>query len=165
MTEPSLTKRRDRIKTANVTSPYAFAFVMGGVNEDDGMYLGMFYNVLISAYILEKEGSKADIVLYVQMSANSTSDELPNDNMRLLEELGVRVRYLPKPKVENFHQIIMQKLVVMDLNEYQRAILLDTDVMPFCNLDYVFHLSDGPRPILKKNLIIALSGSPGMWRL
>ena len=64
-------------------------------------------------------------------------------------------------RLENFHQIIMQKLVVVDLNEYQRAILLDTDVMPFCNLDYVFHLSDGPRPILKKNLIIALSGSPG----
>lgn len=157
----SQTKRRERIIHTNATSSYAYAFVMGGVNEEDEKYLGMLYNVLIAAYILEKEGSTADIVLYVQMSANSPSNELPSSNTRLLNEVGVRVRYLPKPKVENFHQIIMQKLVVLDLVEYRRVLFLDTDVMPFCNLDYVFHLSDGPNPILKKNLIIALSGSPG----
>jgi hypothetical protein len=157
-------QRSQRIRTANATSPYAYAFVMGGVNEEDGFYLGMLYNVLIAAYILEKEGSTADIVLYVQMSAESPSNELPADNTRLLEEVGVRIRYLPKPKVENFHQIIMQKMVVLDLVEYRRVLFLDTDVMPFCNLDYVFHLSDGPKQILKKNLIIALSGSPGMYK-
>ena len=134
---------------------------MGGVNEEDGRYLGMFYNVLIAAYILNKEGSMADVVLFVQMSASSELDQLPSDNARLLDKLGVKVKYLTKPQVENFHQIIMQKLVVLDLVEYRRVLFLDTDVMPFCNLDYVFHLSDGPKPILKKNVIIALSGSPG----
>lgn len=54
----------------------------------------------------------------------------------------------------------MQKLVVLDLVEYRRVIFLDTDVMPFCNLDYVFDLSDGSNAVLKENLIIALSGSP-----
>lgn len=141
-------------------SPYAYAFVMGGVNEQDGRYLGMFYNILIAAYILDKEGSAADIVVYVQMSSNSTLTELPPDNVRLLDAVNVKIKYLPKPKVENFHQIIMQKLVVLEAVEYKRVLFLDTDVMPFCNLDYVFQLSDGPNPILKKNLIIALSGSP-----
>jgi hypothetical protein len=147
---------------ANSSSPYAYAFVMGGVDEQSGHYLGMFYNILIAAYILDKEGSTADVVAYVQMSANSTLSELPEDNTRLLEHLGVKIRYLPKPKVENFHQIIMQKMVILELVQYRRVLFLDTDVMPLCNLDYVFHLSDGPEPILKDNLIIALSGSPGM---
>ena len=147
-------------------SPYAYAFVMGGVNEQDDNYLGMLYNVLIAAYILDKEGSSADIVMYVQMSCNSELTELPAEDQRLLEAVKVKVRYLPKPQVENFHQIIMQKMVVLDLVEYKRVLFLDTDVMPFCNLDYVFELSDGPKPILKQNLIIALSGSPanaGFW--
>jgi hypothetical protein len=147
--------------SSSSSSPYAYAFVMGGVNEQDGRYLGMLYNILIAAYILEKEGSTADVVVYVQMSANSTRDELPDDDVRLLHTLKVKIKYLPKPQVENFHQIIMQKMVVLDLVEYRRVLFLDTDVMPFCNLDYVFQLSDGPNPILKENLIIALSGSPG----
>ncbi|CAB9527199.1 expressed unknown protein [Seminavis robusta] len=159
----ALEERSEQAKTSgNTSSPYAYAFVMGGVNEQDGRYLGMFYNILIAAYIFDKEGSSADVVVYVQMSANSTLTELPEDNTRLLTAMGVKIKYLPKPKVENFHQIIMQKLVILELVEYRRVIFLDTDVMPFCNLDYVFHLSDSPKPVLKKNLIIALSGSPGM---
>ncbi|CAB9505556.1 expressed unknown protein [Seminavis robusta] len=157
----ALEERSEQAKTnGNTSSPYAYAFVMGGVNEQDGRYLGMFYNILIAAYIFDKEGSSADVVVYVQMSANSTLTELPEDNTRLLTAMGVKIKYLPKPKVENFHQIIMQKLVILELVEYRRVIFLDTDVMPFCNLDYVFHLSDSPKPVLKKNLIIALSGSP-----
>ena len=149
-------------KTSNATHPskYAYAFVMGGVNEADGKYKGMLYNILIAAYILDKEGSVADVVVYIQMSANSTRTELPEEDSALLKKVNVQVRYLPKPKIENFHQIIMQKMVVLDLVEYRRVLFLDTDVMPFCNLDYVFELSDGSNPVLKENLIIALSGSP-----
>jgi hypothetical protein len=156
-----LKHRAEKLDT-NASSPYAYAFVMGGVNEQSGNYLGMFYNILIATYILDKEGSTADVVVYVQMSADSALTELPEDNTRLLEQLGVKIIYLPKPEVENFHQIIMQKMVVLELVQYRRVLFLDTDVMPLCNLDYVFHLSDGPNPILKSNLIIALSGSPGM---
>ena len=163
-TTSSTSHNSSRAIVGNATpSSYAYVFVMGGVNEQDGRYLGMFYNILIAAYILDKEGSSADIVVYVQMSSNSTLTELPPENTRLLQQLHVKIKYLPKPLMENFHQIIMQKMVVLDLVEYRRVLFLDTDVMPFCNLDYVFRLSDGKNPILKKNLIIALSGSPGRF--
>lgn len=76
---------------------YAYAFVMGGVNEQDGKYKGMLYNILIASYILQNEGSRADIVVFVQMSVNSTQTELPEEDKRLLKALNVQVRYLVSP--------------------------------------------------------------------
>ena len=37
---------------------------------------------------------------------------------------------------------------------------MDSDVMPVCNLDYIFDLSDGRDPILKENLVVAWTKEP-----
>jgi hypothetical protein len=46
--------------------------------------------------------------------------------------------------------------------EYSRVLFIDADVMPLCNLDYMFELSDPTDtnnvPLLKENAIIAWRG-------
>ena len=60
---------------------------------------------------------------------------------------------------------MMEKFRILKLTEYSRVMYLDYDVMPTCNLDYMFELSD-PLPEstksfrLKENVILAYRSEP-----
>ena len=63
--------------------------------------------------------------------------------------------------------VMMEKFRILQLTDYSRVMYLDYDVMPTCNLDYLFDLSD---PLsepsddsslqLKENVIVAYQSEP-----
>ena len=142
-------------------SPYAYVFIAGGCNpEKPETYQGYLYNILIAASILREQGSTSDIVAIIQITNKSNATSLPSHEESWLQSAGVRVRYMPKQPDENFFTVQMSKFQILNMTEYRRVMFLDCDVMPMANLDYFFHLSDGPNPLLKPNVILAGNNVP-----
>jgi hypothetical protein len=85
---------------------YAYAFVLGGCNPDEEFpaYRYFIYNILVSARVLREAGSQADVVAFFQISYKSTFDRLPPEDVRLLEAMNVRIKYIPKSAQESFYR-------------------------------------------------------------
>jgi hypothetical protein len=137
-----------------INSPYAYAYVIAGCSLAKPVYKNYIYNVLVATKVLRSEGSKADVFVFFQMSYDSTSDALPEEDVLVLEKMNIKFRYIPKSKIENFFKTMLDKFRVLGLTEYRRVLFMDSDVMPTGNLDYLFELSDGPDAILKPNLVV-----------
>jgi hypothetical protein len=160
---------------AFVPSKFAYAFVIGGCNPDNNRYKGFVYNVMVSTRILREEGAQADVIAFFQMSYNSTSTELPKEDSRVLQALGVKIEYIPKSELEGFYDTVMNKFRILQLSQYRRVMLMDADVIPISNPDFYFRLSDGPSAILKENVLVMgnkepanagwfmLAPAPGEW--
>ncbi|KAG7343788.1 glycosyl transferase family 8 protein [Nitzschia inconspicua] len=143
---------------------WAYAYLMAGVNVLHPGYRGILYNVLVSAEFLKN--SRADVVLMVQMAHNSPLDRLLPIEQAWLEAMNVTVKYLDLPDhgVQNFYTVQLEKFHILEWTEYSRVLFMDGDVLPFCDMDYLFELSDPPTgttdPLLKQNLIIAWTLEP-----
>jgi hypothetical protein len=148
------TRRTPPPPPAKNSSHYAYAFIIGGCNPEEPRYRGFVYNVAVVARILREEGSTADVVAFFQMSVGSDATALPDEDASLLEALGVRVLYLPKSELESFYETVLNKFCILGLTEYRRVLLLDGDVMPVANLDYLFALSDSGG-VLKENVVVS----------
>jgi hypothetical protein len=134
---------------------YAYAFVIGGCNPDDGRYKGFIYNVLVATRLLRQEGSrKADIVVMIQMSQNTTANELPLEDVRFLSAMKIQILYLQKSQHDSFYATVLHKFCILNLVQYRRVLLMDADVMPLGNLDYLFELSYEQK-MLKENVVVA----------
>lgn len=123
--------------------------------------------------VLRQSGSVADIVAMFQLSKKSNDTTLPDHEVRLLEAVGVKIRYLAKEEsdAEDFYEAMFHKFEILSLTEYRRVLFLDGDVMPMGNLDYLFHLSDegehgqelglqNQSVLFKENVIIAGDEEP-----
>lgn len=146
----------------NPGSPYTYAFVIGGINPAKPAYRGMLYGVLVATFTLKRNhGSKADFVLFVQMSseANETSD-LTATEQRVLRDMDIQLRYIPRSETQSFHEITMNKFIILSLEQYRRVLFLDADILPVNNLDYLFEASDGNDAYIKKNFVVATAGEP-----
>jgi hypothetical protein len=148
------TTRRQLVFVAPRVSRFAYAFLIAGCDADKPTYRGFLYNVLVSAHMLKSNGSTADVIVLVQMSQRAaTNTSLPREEEHMLNELGVRIHYLPTPNVDTFYSAMLAKFSILDLMEYERVLYLDADIMPLCNLDYLFELST--TGLLKENMVIA----------
>ena len=147
---------------------WAYVYLMGGVHPKKPYYRGYLYNILVSKYILEMHNSTADVVVMVQMSSEAKHlNRLPEMDAKLLREMNIHIHYLPKPPIleDDFYHLQLSKFQILGLTNYSRAFFLDADVMPFCNTDYMFELSEPPTvgtqpPLLKENVILAWKGNP-----
>ena len=161
--QPETTKLK-KTEQKTTRSPYAYAWLIGSIHEDNQAYKGFLYNILISAKVLREKGSTADFVFLAQLSPDSKlKGRLPEEDERLLKELGVEVRMLNNVEHESFAQLVYEKFRVLTMTEYKRVIFLDADTMPRTHLDYLFHLSVGDGkspPLLRPNLILASKGEP-----
>ena len=142
---------------------WAYAFLMAGVDAKVPSYKGIFYNILVTAEILKE--SKADIVVMVQMSIRSKAATLTDEEESYLRAMNVKIHYLEVPKEQNFYQIQFEKFRILNFfTEYSRVIYMDGDVMPYCNIDYMFELSEPQKESmktpLKENVVIAWSQEP-----
>ena len=148
-------------KSTSGPSPYAYAFLIGGVHEHRPAYRGFLYDVLISAHILRKAGSTMDVWLFVQISPDSNLTGLPYEDSRLLTLLNITTKYVDKPKVkETFNELVYDKFRILQMTDYRRVMFLDADAIPLTNLDYMFRLSEGDDPLLQPNFIVASRGEP-----
>eukprot|EP00804_Cyclotella_cryptica_P024971 CCRYP_015514-RA/>CCRYP_015514-RA protein AED:0.06 eAED:0.06 QI:0/-1/0/1/-1/1/1/0/471 len=138
---------------------YAYVFLMAGCNPKRvSRYIGYVYNILISKLILKESGSKADVVVLTRMSSDTDAKVIPEQDM--LERAGVIVKYLPKVHTDNFFSAMMDKFRVLSMVEYDRVIFMDSDVTPFCNLDYMFESSVGSDAILAPNVVLTYRHEP-----
>ena len=167
--QPKNTTRPTALPTT--TSPYAYAFLMGGANPDHfGSYRGYLYNILIATQILRERGSTADIVVWCQLTCHTNATSLPAVHEQWLSRANIYLRYIPKNQMESFIDIVMEKFRILSMVEYKRVLFLDSDLLPLGNLDYFFTLSDPnhhaattnvttttnhpPAPMLKENVIV-----------
>ncbi len=164
VTQPEVIKFKQTADPKTTKSPYAYAWVVGSIHEDNHAYKGFLYNILISAKVLREKGSTADFVFWAQLSPESKlKGRIPEEDERLLKELGVEVRMLEVIDHESFAQLVYEKFKVLTMTEYKRVIFLDADIMPRTHLDYLFHLSVGDGtspPLLRPNLVLATKGEP-----
>ena len=143
------------------SSPYAYAFVIGGINEERPGYKGFLYNILLTVSLLREFGSTADFCVWTQLSPDSSlGQSLPAEDLRLLTALGIHVHQLKKPSEHSFAQLVYEKFRPLQMTDYRRVMFLDADIMPLVNLDYLFQLSDSDEPILRPNLIMASRAEP-----
>ena len=144
---------------------WGYAFVVGGCSSKNPEYRGFIYNIAVASQILQESGSKADIIALVQMSASTNETALPNTELRLLEAMNVKIKYIPKFSSmthEVFYSLMLEKFRILQMTEYSRIIFMDGDVMPLCSLDYLFELSEPESgdAILKDNIVISYSSQP-----
>lgn len=144
-----------------IKSDYAYAFVIGGCNPNKPTYKGFLYNILVTTRLLRDQGSTADVVAFFQLSYHyKDADVLPEEDRRVLESLNIKTLYIPKSEHESFYETVMNKFKILTLTQYRRVLLMDGDVMPVNNLDYVFELTDdnkfGPgNSTLKGNVVVS----------
>jgi alpha-N-acetylglucosamine transferase len=155
-------------------SKYAYAFLLGGAlgdTSDASNYLGGLFSVVVAAHALRRQGSTADMILMVQMSARSNATRLPDQLEEMLQKSNVRLSYLPKysnVKLEVFYSLQLEKFRILQFEEYRRITYLDYDMLPYCSLDYLMELSDGtsrdgtpPQTrLLQDNVIMAYNTEP-----
>jgi len=147
-------------ETDNGLPPFAYMFLIGGIDPAKPGYRGFVYNVMIACDLLRSHGSKADFLLFLQMSPNTDATTLPEPEARALETLGVQTVYMEKPETASFTDINMEKFRILSLTQYQRVLFLDADILPLVNMDYLMELSLGERPLIKPNFVVATLGEP-----
>jgi hypothetical protein len=138
-------------------SSFAYAFLMAGCDES-GMYRGFLYNILVAAYILQESGSTGDIIVMVRMHATSNLTEQPDRDASLLTMMGVQIRYLPLDSLESFYSAMLAKFFILGYTEYERILFMDSDVIPLCNLDYLFRMST--EGSIRENVVLAWFQEP-----
>ena len=145
-------------------SSYSYAWVLGSIHEDKWAYKGFLWDIIISANLLRKQGSTSDFWVFVRLSPDSKLDDLPSEDRRLLEAVGVNIKVLNKPQKESFAQLVFDKFLTINMTDYKRVMFLDGDLIPLLNLDYIFHLSDPDHAetptLIKPNLITASLREP-----
>jgi hypothetical protein len=83
---------------------YAYAFVIGGCMPEKPSYRYFIYNMLITARILREAGSRADIVAFFQMGYESAYERLLEEDVRQLQAMNVKIKYIPKSPQECFYR-------------------------------------------------------------
>lgn len=152
----------------NITSTgkFAYTFLVAGINPKNPTWRGYIYSVIVSKHLFTKTfHTVADVILLLRIHADSPDTKLPKEDEELLRKSNITFIYLPKPKVDNFHTAMMDKFRIMELDEYERIVYLDADVIPLNNLDYLFHLSKMIDPItnqpyLQENIGLAYNNEP-----
>jgi hypothetical protein len=147
---------------------WAYAFLLGGVDPSTNAnsdYHGGLLGILAAAHSLRYHGSQADIVVMVQMSANSNVSRLPSQEAALLHSLkNVHIYYLPRFKnanLERFYSLVLEKFRILQLDMYSRVMFVDNDILPKCNLDYLFDLSESTDDRkLKSNIVFGYKDEP-----
>jgi hypothetical protein len=136
---------------------FAYTFLMAGCSESANCR-SYIYCILVASYILQDTGSEADIIVMVRMQVKSTISELPEQEASMLTKMGVQIRYLPLDSTDSFYSAMMAKFFILDYTEYDRIIFMDSDVIPLCNLDYLFRLSMEGH--IRENVVLAWHHEP-----
>ncbi len=93
------------------------------------------FSIAVAARILKRLGNKADVVALFQMSETATKLQLPNEDLQLLDSQNVIIYSIPPQKRETFYRTQLDKFRILGLQQYEKILFLDGDIMPLCNLD------------------------------
>ena len=170
------------IESLQATSPFAYVFLLAGCDPEQPFYRGFLFNILLAADQFKNAwSSQADVVVMIRMSSSSSSSSnnnnaigtkqmqqpprLPSVEEEWLQSVNAKIVYLPAATVdkeqnknETFQDVQFLKFHVLQLLQYQRILFLDSDVLPLCNLDYLFEMSVAG--ILRENMVLAWTKAP-----
>ena len=139
---------------ANAT--FAYAFLIAGCSASHPGYRGFLWGAMVSVEILKAHGSRADMVVLVQLQYNTSDTTIPEED--LLRSMGIRVVYIPPPtsSQHTFYDAVLQKFRILELVEYEKVLFLDADIMPIdTQFDYLFE-----SPLLRPNIVRATRAEP-----
>jgi hypothetical protein len=136
----------------------AIAYMIGGCLPEDASYRYYLYDILISYDNMRREGSRADVVVFVQMSSKSPVEVLPDEDVRILTARNIQIIYVPKNEHESFYSVMLDKFRVLSLTQYDRVLFSDGDVVIRGSMDYLCELSVAG--VLKENLVLAGKTEP-----
>lgn len=142
------------------TSRYAYAFLLAGCDPDQPSYRGFLFNIIKTTHlILNSFQSVADVIVMIRLSPESPHTTLTPTEEAWLSAVGAKLLYLPPPLAnETFQQLQLLKFHVLQQVQYRCILYLDSDVMPICNLDYIFELSESG--VTRPNLVVAWTKEP-----
>ncbi|CAB9523467.1 Glycogenin [Seminavis robusta] len=133
--------------STETNSPYAYVLMNWKLNPTKSFkYRAYLSNMLLTAKILRTHGSTADIVAIFRFDNIVIDERLPAQDEALLHALGIKIRYLPMETPYDFNSRrdtkYLRKFHTYSMIEYRRVLVLDGDLLPITNLDYLFELSD-----------------------
>lgn len=139
---------------------WAYAFLVAGCDPDSPLtYRNYFFNILVASNLLDTNTTdhSTDILVMIQLTRASNATELPQADLEWLQtqlpnnpNRILRIHYLPPLIRDNFYNSHLEK--------YSKILCLDADVMPLCNLDYLFEESQNGK--LQPNVVLAGYGEP-----
>lgn len=94
----SATEKAIPFQNSTDTRKWAYAFLVGGARSErnDTEYFAGLCSVVASAHELRKLGSRADMVLMVQITAESSHEKLTDFEEEFLRKMDIKIVYLPK---------------------------------------------------------------------
>eukprot|EP00980_Cylindrotheca_fusiformis_P004317 scaffold919_cov130-Cylindrotheca_fusiformis.AAC.8 len=152
-------------KNSSDQPKWAYAFLIAACDPDMPLtYRNYIYNILVAANLLDSDPtnpSKGDVILMIQFTTKTNATRLPDSDLAWLQNTTlpnnsnrkIRIHYLPLVIRDNFYLAQLEKFRILELTEYSRILYLDADVMPLCNLDYLFELSENGK--LRPNVVLA----------
>ncbi len=81
------------------------------------MYRGFLYNSVVAAHRLRNFGSKADVVVLIQISVETKETSLPEEDEKRRSAHDIRIRYLPKfanRQLEGVYTVQIEKFRILD---------------------------------------------------
>lgn len=121
---------------------FAYGFVISACTKHS--CLGYILNIITASHVLKQSGSKADIVLQVKMNSNTNGTMLAPEQELWIKKADVILKYTEKTRHDNFGLATIEKYRVLEWLEYDRVLFLDADILPLCNMDYLFVDSFNP---------------------
>jgi hypothetical protein len=124
-------------------------------------YLGYLLHLATVRYMLDYVGSTMDFVILVKLEktmAHPNRTSLLRSQEAFFSKLNMKIEYLPQGGEEDFEHYMMEKFNIFRYHEYNHILFLDADVLPLCNLDVYFDMSD--QGILAPNFVIAYKHEP-----
>ncbi|KAG7354189.1 glycosyl transferase family 8 protein [Nitzschia inconspicua] len=146
-------------------SDFAYVFLLGMIDPQSSWYSGYLWNIFVASQILHDNNSSADRIAILQLQSSALPTVELLETIKKLEKLNVRIWWLPTPAKSSkssstsrhneskattdendddqriFDSANMLKFHILELTEYKRVLYLDSDLIPLCNLDYIFELS------------------------
>lgn len=150
---------------------FAYAYVVGGCDPDRPAYRNFLYNILINTDTIRSgdTASTADVVVFVQMAAESQVDRLPRADEDMMTEQQQQqkgegagrtyIEYIPKATAnQTLDDLMMEKFRIVSLTQYDRVLYLDSDVVLREPMDYLLDLS--MQGTLQPNVVFASDHEP-----
>jgi hypothetical protein len=161
-------------------SKYAIFTLLAGIDPYNSLplgrtispYLGYLLHMAAVRYMLDETGSTMDfnILMRFKYGLNAT---LPESQSIFFKKLRMNIEYLPQQEDDSWRSFMMEKFQILRYHEYSKILFVDADVLPLCNWDHYFNMSE--EGVISPNFVFAynmepaqggfflLSPEPGDW--
>ena len=158
-TSTTLEKSMSGSRTKN-----SFFSLLAGINPYESKplsshfsYLGYLLHFAAVRYMLDEAGSTMDFNILMRIQ-NGLDNTIPESQSTFFSKLRMKIEYLPQDKDDNWKSYMMDKFQILRYHEYKKILFVDADVLPLCNWDHYFDMSE--RGVFAPNFVFAYNNEP-----